>query len=220
MGSGQLGGVLHVILQVPESGQAHVGDVHNIIALTDRGALILPIRHGGADGQSEASQAFIQRKQVQQSARCFGNNGHSAFGSVLLVGILGHVFVVETTNLIDKEGNAALVSSSGPLRIETSRELVFVDIDGLVEVVDVVRLAPFLGVLELIEGIVGNELAGAKVTQQCFVVMSGSSPVGAVARRVVSFVLANLLELGEALGLALAQLSDMSFRPLEDGGLR
>jgi hypothetical protein len=217
MGSGQLGGVLHVILQVPESGQAHVGDVHDIIALTDRGALILAIRHGGADWQRKAGQAFIQRKQVQKSARCFGDNGHSAFGPVLLVGVFDHVLVVEAANLIDEEGNAALVSSSGPLRVETSRELVFVDIDGLVEIVDVVRLAPFLGVLELIEGIVGDELPGAQVTQQCFVVMSSSRPVGAVARRVVSFVLADLLELGEALGLALAQLSDMSFWPLNFG---
>ena len=92
--------------------------------------------------------------------------------------------------------------------------LVLVDVDGFVEIVEVVGFAPVFRVLELVEGLFGIELAGAEVAEEGLVVVGRGVVFGGGG--IVAFRFAEASEFVKLRLLGLVQVTDVGGRPLED----
>jgi len=81
--------------------------------------------------------------------------------AVLSADILG----ADMVDFVNIKGNAALVPSAGPLWVESSGLLVLIYIDGLVQLVESGLFPPVLGVLELLERFLRDELPRSEVAE-------------------------------------------------------
>jgi len=59
------------------------------------------------------------------------------------------------------------------LWVESPGGFVLFHVDGVVQNVELVLLAPVLGVFELVVSLLGQKLASSQVAEECFVVMAG-----------------------------------------------
>lgn len=210
----QLRSVLHMRLEIPKSRESNSGDIDNVAALADRRLGVGSIRHDRAQRQNETTHVLVQREESQHPRRFFGGCGSSSFRFVLLVCMGIDVLRVQRCNLEDVEWDAAFIASTRPLGIQAAGGFVLSDIDGLVEIVKVILLAPVLSVFELSKGVLRNELPGAEIAQQGLIVVRGQGVSRRVCRLVVALFLTQLLECVKLLGVLGAQMSDMSRRPL------
>ena len=85
--------------------------------------------------------------------------------------VRAHVLGVDMVDFVNVQRNAALVSSSGPLRIHSPGVFVLLDIDRLVQSVQLILVSPILRVLELGERLLWDELPGPQISQQRLVVV-------------------------------------------------
>ena len=103
---------------------------------------------------------------------------------------------------------------TSPLRVQSSCLVVLVNVDCLVQRVQLILCSPIFCVLELTERLLRYELSCAKVPEKGFVVVGGRSLV--VAGRVVTFGLAERLELVESGGLVIGEVVDVTGGPLSE----
>ena len=118
MRRGQNASILHMILQIPELGQAHALNVDNVGGIRN-GYLGVRSFEGGNKRQDEIEQVVVQREQRQQfSWRLqFLVVGQSILVLLCLFLVFANGFRVEVLDVEEIDGNAAFVSAAGPLRI-------------------------------------------------------------------------------------------------------
>lgn len=220
VGRGQLTRVAHVVPQRPELGDADVAEVDHVAALADGRLGMAAVRDQRAQGQHEAAEVLVQGEEPEHFARglwggCVGGGGF-AFAAAVVVPVAAvgaHGFGVHLPDLVHVEGDPPFVAPAGPLWVQASALLVLVDVDGFVEVVEVVGFAPVLCVSELFEGLFGVELAGAEVAEEGLIVVGREGDFG--GRSIVAFRFAETSELVELGLLGLVQVTDVGGRPLE-----
>ena len=130
--------------------------------------------------------------------------------------VRAHVLGVDMVDFVNVQRNAALVSSSGPLRIHSPGVFVLFDIDRLVQSVQLVLIAPILRVLELGERLLWDELPGSQISQQRLVVMGSVRLAIRGCRRIVALFLTKFLEGFEGILLVLRKVRDVTGGPLRD----
>ena len=210
MCSRKLTRIAHVIPQVEQLRQAYSTHVDNVVTLTDRRLGMLSVRQGRTERQHEPTQILVQREELEHLP------WHFRVGRLVLLVLACRVgrdiLRIQIANLIDIEWNAALVSSPCPLRVQTPRRLILVDVDGLVQLLELVLLAPVLRVLQLLERLLRYKLARAQVPKQSLVIVGcWCLPI---ARIVVALLLAQRLELVQRADLTFSQVGYVSSRPL------
>lgn len=203
--------------QVPKLLESNLADIDHIAALTDRRFRAGTIRYGRAQWLDESAQVLVQSEQPQHLPRDLGLDIRPSvlLLPVFVVLVRCDFLCVQMRNFEDVEGNASLVSSTGPLWIELARLFIFVYVYRLVKVVEIVLLPPIFRVFELSEGILRDELARAEVSEEGLVVVGSRSL--SLAWIVVSLLFAQLFELVERALLALTQMPYVSRRPLYHG---
>lgn len=107
MCSSQRTGILHVAPQVPKLLETDFGDVDNVVRLVNRRFRIGASRYCRAEWHDEPGQVFVQCEQPQTRHR----------RSRVERRIRRHFLGVQLSNFVQIDGDAALVSSAGPLRI-------------------------------------------------------------------------------------------------------
>ena len=205
-----------MIPQAPEFRKADLGDIHYIITLADGRLRMFSIRYRRAKWQDEATQILVQRKQAEHLA--WGLGLDRLFRMLRLLGVVvrAHILGVDMIDLVHIEGNSALVSSPGPLRIHSPGVFVLLDIDRLVQSIQLVLIAPILRVLELGERLLWDELPGSQISQQRLVVMGSVRLAIRGCRRIVALLLTKLLEGFEGILLVLRKVRDVTGGPLRD----
>lgn len=186
--------------QIPELLQSDFGNVDNVATLADRRGGIRPIGNGGAERQDKATHVFVQREQAQHFPRDFAPADIFSLGLLVAVRILlvgGQILVLDIGDFEDVDRNPAVVSPTRPLRVEPAGLFVFVNVDAFVETVQLILLPPVFRRLELSPRVFGDELSRAEVAEESFVVMGGGGVGIGLGRLVVSFLLAERLELLE-----------------------
>lgn len=118
VGGGELGGGLHVALEVPKLLEADARDVDNVGAEGNGHVRALAVGELRGKRLAEARQVLVQRKQAQQAGGRLAVRlglGKGRVGALLLV--VGYGFRVERANLKHVERDAAAVAAACPLRI-------------------------------------------------------------------------------------------------------
>ena len=84
--------------------------------------------------------------------------------AVLSVAVYGNFLWIQISYFEDVERDAALVSSTGPLRVESSCLVVLVDVDCLVKCLQLILFSPVLRVFELRKCLLWYKLSRAKIS--------------------------------------------------------
>lgn len=100
------------------------------------------------------------------------------------------------------------------MRVQPPSLVILVQVDGLVKRVQLVFLAPVLGVFELLECFVGDKLARSQVAEQSLVIVARRGSFGGPSE--VLLRLAQVLEALQGVLLALCEVPDMSGRVLRN----
>ena len=151
--------------QLPELCQSDLVQVHDIATLAHGRLCVRPIRNCRAQWQDESTEVLVQSEQLQHLPGHFGFDVDGCIFAALFLPIrIGRgcrdLFCIYVANFEDVEWYTALVSPARPLWIQPSRLLVLVDVDGLVQLIELILLPPVFGVLELSEGIFGDKFPG------------------------------------------------------------
>lgn len=109
--------ILHMALQIPKLLQPDAADVDDIRGRDNRG-LRVGARQARAHGHDEVEEVLVEGEQTEQSLRDGGRLvrlglGLGRHGRV----VRGHVLAVQVLDLEDVDGDAAAVSSAGPLGV-------------------------------------------------------------------------------------------------------
>lgn len=161
----------HYVSELTELPQANIGDIDNIVALADRCLWVCAVLDIRAQRQDETAHVLIQREQTHHLRRLLGCRKRAL--TLLGSGVCSDSLHVNLRDLEQIHRNAALVPTTKPLWVESPGGFILFHIDGVVEGVKLVLLAPVLGVFQLVVSFLGKKLASSQVAEEGFVVMAG-----------------------------------------------
>ena len=151
--------------------EANVGDVDNVVALADGCLWVCAVLDGRAQRQNEAAHVLVQGEQTHHLRR-FLRGRHGRL-TLLSGSVRSDSLHVNLRNLEQVDRDAALVPTTKPLWVESPGSFVLFHVDGVIESVQLVLLAPVLGIFELVVSLLGQKLARSQVAEEGFVVMAG-----------------------------------------------
>lgn len=151
--------------------ETNVGNVDNIVTLADRCLWVCAVLYVGAQRQDETTHVLVQSEQAHHLRRLFGGR-HRAL-TLLGSSVRGDSFHVNLRNLEQVDWDAALVPTTKPLRVESPGSFILFHVNCVIKCVQLVLLAPVLGIFKLVVSFLGQKLASSQVAEEGLVVMAG-----------------------------------------------